>query len=68
MPIIEPGVAAERAEKMKASIRAKIEHSFQAIEQLFGFTNGRSLGVTKNTAADRRAVEALDGATPGDGG
>lgn len=47
---IEPEFLAERAEKVKASIRAKVEHPFRVIKQQFGFTKVRYRGLAKNTA------------------
>ena len=41
---------AERVEKMKASIRAKVEHRFRVIKRQFGFTKVRYRGLAKNTA------------------
>jgi transposase, IS5 family len=49
-PFIEPEFLAERVEKMKASIRAKVEHPFRVIKQQFGFTKVRYRGLMKNTA------------------
>jgi transposase, IS5 family len=49
-PFIEPDFAAERVEKMKASIRAKVEHPFRVLKQQFGFTKVRYRGLAKNTA------------------
>lgn len=49
-PFIEPEFVAERVEKMKASIRAKVEHPFRVIKQQFGFTKVRYRGLAKNTA------------------
>ena len=46
---IEPEFVAERVEKMKASIRAKVEHPFRVIKQQFGFTKVRYRGLAKNT-------------------
>jgi IS5 family transposase len=40
----------ERVEKMKASIRAKVEHPFRVIKQQFGFTKVRYRALAKNTA------------------
>jgi transposase, IS5 family len=40
---------AERVEKMKASIRAKVEHPFRVIKRQFGFTKVRYRGLAKNT-------------------
>ena len=48
-PFIEPEFMAERVEKMKASIRAKVEHPFRVIKQQFGFTKVRYRGLAKNT-------------------
>jgi len=49
-PFIEPELMAERVEKMKASIRAKVEHPSRVIKQQFGFTKVRYRGLMKNTA------------------
>jgi IS5 family transposase len=38
-----------KAEKIKASIRAKVEHPFQYIKQVFGYTKVRYRGLAKNT-------------------
>jgi transposase, IS5 family len=35
-------------EKVKASIRAKVEHPFRVIKQQFGFTKVRYKGMSKN--------------------
>jgi IS5 family transposase len=40
----------ERAEKLKASIRAKVEHPFRLIKQQFGYAKLRYRGLAKNTA------------------
>jgi IS5 family transposase len=47
---IEPQFLAERAEKMKASIRAKVEHPFHMVKNLFGHKKARYKGMAKNTA------------------
>jgi transposase, IS5 family len=47
---IEPDFVPERVEKMKASIRAKVEHPFRVIKRQFGFTKVRYRGLAKNTA------------------
>ena len=47
---IEPDLIAERVEKMKASIRAKVEHPFRVLKRQFGFTKVRYRGLVKNTA------------------
>jgi transposase, IS5 family len=49
-PFVEPEFVAERVEKMKAGIRAKVEHPFRVIKQQFGFTKVRYRGLGKNTA------------------
>ena len=49
-PFIEPEFVAERMEKMKTSIRAKVEHPFRVIKQQFGFSKVRYRGLAKNTA------------------
>jgi transposase, IS5 family len=41
-PFIEPEFVAERVEKMKAGIRAKVEHPFRVVKQQFGFTKVRT--------------------------
>ncbi len=40
----------EKAEKLKASIRAKVEHPFRVIKQQFGYAKVRYRGLAKNTA------------------
>ena len=47
---IEPQFLAERVEKMKASIRAKVEHPFHVIKNLFRHKKTRYKGLAKNTA------------------
>jgi IS5 family transposase len=49
-PFIQPELEAERVEKMKASIRAKVEHPFRVLKRQFGFTKVRYRGLAKNTA------------------
>ena len=49
-PFIEPEFVAERVERMKASIRAKVEHPFRVVKRQFGFTKVRYRGLAKNTA------------------
>jgi IS5 family transposase len=44
------GAITEQIEKMKASIRAKVEHPFRVIKRQFGFTKVRYRGLKKNTA------------------
>jgi IS5 family transposase len=40
----------EQVEKIKASIRAKVEHPFRLIKQQFGYVKVRYRGLAKNTA------------------
>lgn len=40
----------DQAEKLKASIRAKVEHPFRVIKRQFGFVRVRYRGLKKNTA------------------
>jgi IS5 family transposase len=40
----------DKAEQMKASVRAKVEHPFRVIKCQFGFTKVRYKGIAKNTA------------------
>jgi len=40
----------DRAEKLKASERAKVEHPFRVIKRQFGFVKVRYRGLKKNTA------------------
>lgn len=47
---IESQFLAERVEKLKASIRAKVEHPFHVIKNLFHHRKTRYKGLAKNTA------------------
>ncbi len=49
-PFIEPQALAEQAEKIKASIRAKVEHPFRVLKRQFGYAKVRYRGLAKNTA------------------
>ena len=40
----------DQAEKIKAGIRAKVEHPFRVIKRQFGFVKVRFRGLQKNTA------------------
>jgi transposase, IS5 family len=40
-PFIEPDASVEQAEKIKASIRAKVEHPFRVLKRQFGYTRVR---------------------------
>ena len=44
------GALSEQAEKLKASIRAKVEHPFRVIKRQFGHSKVRYRGLKKNTA------------------
>jgi len=44
------GQFTEQAEKLKASVRAKVEHPFRVIKRQFGHTKVRYRGLAKNTA------------------
>ena len=49
-PFMEPEFIAERLEKIKASVRAQVEHPFRAVKQQFGYAKVRYRGLVKNTA------------------
>ena len=40
----------EQVEKLKASVRAKVEHPFRVLKQQFGYARVRYRGLAKNTA------------------
>jgi len=40
----------EKAERLKASMRAKVEHPFRVVKQQFGYAKVRYRGLEKNTA------------------
>ncbi|MFP5465393.1 MAG: transposase, partial [Gammaproteobacteria bacterium] len=40
----------EKAEQLKASIRARVEHPFRVVKQQFGHAKVRYRGLAKNTA------------------
>ena len=44
------GAMLDKIEKLKAGIRAKVEHPFRVIKRQFGFTKVRYRGLLKNTA------------------
>ena len=44
------GALLDKVEKLKASVRAKVEHPFRVIKCQFGFTKVRYKGLGKNTA------------------
>lgn len=49
-PFIEPQLLTAQTEKLKARIRAKVEHPFRVLKRQFGFTKVRYRGLAKNTA------------------
>ena len=46
--LLEPGSAAARAEREKASLRAQVEHPFLAVKRRFGYDKARYRGLAKN--------------------
>jgi len=46
----EADAMVHKAEKLKAGIRAKVEHPFRVIKRQFGYVKVRYLGLKKNTA------------------
>ena len=46
---LEPGSDEALAEKLKASVRAKVEHPFLKVKRLFGYGKVRYRGLAKNT-------------------
>ena len=44
-----PSCLVDQVEKIKASIRAKVEHPFRVIKRQFGYTKVRYRGLKKNT-------------------
>ncbi len=51
---LEPGSAVAIAERVKSSIRAKVEHPFWGVKGMFGYAKVRYRGLAKNT--ERLAV------------
>ena len=49
-PFLYPDMVAECVEKMKAGVRAKVEHPFRVLKRQFGYTKVRYRGLAKNTA------------------
>jgi len=49
-PFLYPDMVAECIEKMKAGVRAKVEHPFRVLKRQFGYTKVRYRGLAKNTA------------------
>ena len=46
---LDPGSPEELAEKLKASVRAKVEHPFLYVKRRFGYAKVRYRGLAKNT-------------------
>jgi IS5 family transposase len=46
----ESGRLTEKVEKLKASVRAKVEHPFRVVKQQFGYAKVRYRGLAKNNA------------------
>ena len=46
---LDPGCDEALAEKLKASVRAKVEHPFQKVKRVFGYAKVRYRGLAKNT-------------------
>ena len=49
-PFVPSQALTEQVEKLKASVRAKVEHPFRVIKRQFGFVKVRYRGLKKNTA------------------
>ncbi len=49
-PFIGVQAIAEQIERLKASVRAKVEHPFRVLKRQFGYTKVRYRGLKKNTA------------------
>lgn len=50
LPDTESGRLCEQIEKLKASVRAKVEHPFHVVKNLFGHKKARYRGLAKNAA------------------
>ena len=50
LPNNKLGRMAEKLERLKASVRAKVEHPFHVVKNLFRHRKARCLGLEKNTA------------------
>ena len=44
------GALIDQAEKLKSSVRSKVEHAFRVVKCQFGYTKVRYRGLAKNTA------------------
>jgi hypothetical protein len=49
-PFLYADMVAQYVEKMKAGVRAKVEHPFRVLKRKFGYTKVRYRGLKKNTA------------------
>ncbi len=50
LPKTEIGLLQDRIEQLKASVRAKVEHPFHIVKNIFGMKKVRYKGLAKNTA------------------
>jgi IS5 family transposase len=50
LPDTKTGRLREQLEKLKASVRAKVEHPFNVVKNIFGHKKARYRGLAKNTA------------------
>ena len=50
LPDTKAGRLREQLEKLKASVRAKVEHPFHVVKNIFGHKKARYRGLAKNTA------------------
>jgi IS5 family transposase len=50
LPDTKTGRLREQLEKLKASVRAKVEHPFHVVKNIFGHKKARYRGLAKNTA------------------
>jgi transposase, IS5 family len=50
LPDTESGRLCERIEKLKASVRAKVEHPFHIVKNMFGHKKARYRRLAKNTS------------------
>ena len=50
LPDTKAGQLREQLEKLKASVRAKVEHPFHVVKNIFGHKKARYRGLAKNTA------------------
>ena len=57
----------DKVEKLKARIRAKVEHPFRVIKRQFGFAKVRYRGLKKNTLQLKTLFTPVDGQAPFDG-